>query len=338
MIMKQPTSPNTAAAAAAAAHGVHAANVVDYGYGKAEPDSAAVAVVDYGYGDAAPDSHHHSNSSSNNNSSNTTKPAFDPRRVPRRSSLKSNGSFSSSSPGGDNRPRRRASISTTEMMEVDLPGKGGRVVRRRSITFNTQTRVRQVEPTKSLARHPDQLWFQDHEYDEIRNNIMAQVTAQGLLNAASSIKDKRKNKKVVDRSVDDDDDKSRVGFKRWSSNKKKQQQQAAGQPHQDNVKEQTPTSTMRGLEKLLSPDEMTVKKAQAMDCVLNEQYLQRRGGDFNDEHIALIYKYSTMRSSVEATERAQLDSQEAEEYCDRDLPTEYRPYALRARMSRRMSM
>ena len=305
-IMQSSSPPEAASAAVDYGYGKAEPDAVDYGYGDATPDSAA---VDYGYGDAAPDS----------DRPRSPAQAFDPSRMPRRSSLKGS---SGSSPA-----RRRTSITT--QMEVSLPGNGGKTtIRRRSISFNEKTRVRQVEPTKNLAHDPEKLWFQDHEYDEIRGNIMAQVQAQAMINEHGASTKKKK---------------SRLGFKRWSKNKNKGKDSSSSssrKAHSDDEDDE-PKTTIRGLEKLLTPDEMVVKKAQATDCVLNEQFLQRRVGDFDDESIAVIYKYSTKRSLVEAAERAMMDAEEAEEYaCDeRNMPENLRPYAQRARgMARRMSM
>jgi hypothetical protein len=71
---------------------------------------------------------------------------------------------------------------------------------------------------------------------------------------------------------------------------------------------------MRGLERMLAPESTAVKKSQAWDTVFNEQYLQRSEGGFNEDHMANMYKYSTLRSSVEATKRASQDAQDAETY------------------------
>jgi len=70
----------------------------------------------------------------------------------------------------------------------------------------------------------------------------------------------------------------------------------------------------RGLEKWMTPEATQVKKRQAWDNVLNEQYLQRQEGAFNDEQLALMYKHSTARSQMEASKRASKDAQEVEGY------------------------
>ena len=71
---------------------------------------------------------------------------------------------------------------------------------------------------------------------------------------------------------------------------------------------------MRGLEKMLTPKETSVKKQQAWDAVLSEQYLQRNEGQVNEEHIANLYKFTSMRPSTEAAQRANRDAEEAENY------------------------
>lgn len=68
----------------------------------------------------------------------------------------------------------------------------------------------------------------------------------------------------------------------------------------------------RGLEKFMAPEATEVKKHQAWDCVLNEQFLQRRDGEFDEDSIANIYKYSTKRSQKEASIRGSQDAQVAQ--------------------------
>jgi hypothetical protein len=71
---------------------------------------------------------------------------------------------------------------------------------------------------------------------------------------------------------------------------------------------------MRGLEKFMSPEATEVKRHQAWDAVLNEQFLQRKDGEFDDEDIANIYMHSTKRSKREASKRASLDAEASEAY------------------------
>lgn len=70
----------------------------------------------------------------------------------------------------------------------------------------------------------------------------------------------------------------------------------------------------RGLEKFMTPETTEVKKHQAWDSVLNEQFLQRKDGEFDEETLANIYKYSTNRSKKEALKRAKLDAEASEAY------------------------
>ncbi len=70
----------------------------------------------------------------------------------------------------------------------------------------------------------------------------------------------------------------------------------------------------RGLEKFMSPEANEVKKHQAWDSVLNEQFLQRKDGEFDEETLANIYMYSTKRSKKEANKRGILDAEASEAY------------------------
>jgi hypothetical protein len=70
----------------------------------------------------------------------------------------------------------------------------------------------------------------------------------------------------------------------------------------------------RGLERHLAPDLAEVKRRQAVECVMNEQFLQRQVGDYDENALANIYKYSTLRSQREAFLRASRDAMEAEDY------------------------
>ncbi len=79
----------------------------------------------------------------------------------------------------------------------------------------------------------------------------------------------------------------------------------------------------RGLEKFMSPEATEVKKHQAWDSVLNEQFLQRKDGDFDEESLANIYMYSTKRSRLEANKRASLDAEASEAY----LQTTFRKFS-----------
>jgi len=72
----------------------------------------------------------------------------------------------------------------------------------------------------------------------------------------------------------------------------------------------------RGLEKFMTPEATEVKKHQAWDSVLNEQYLQRKDGEFDEETLANIYRYSTKRSQSEASQRANVDAEHAEAYLE----------------------
>jgi hypothetical protein len=216
---------------------------VDYGYGDAAPDSATQ--VDYGYGDAIPDSAQVDYEYGDAAPSPRT-------QMPRRSSMKGSS------------PSRRASIGPCgEPMTLRLPGNQEPVQRRRSITFNKKVAVKNVETSRSLAPHPQCLWFQDEEYEMIKKKTLAVIHRASMTSESAEC-----SKKLC----------------------------------------------TRGLEKWMCPERTEVKKRQAWDNVLNEQYLQQQDGEYDEEQLATMYKLSTTRSQVEAAKRAQSDAQEIESY------------------------
>lgn len=71
---------------------------------------------------------------------------------------------------------------------------------------------------------------------------------------------------------------------------------------------------MRGLERMLEPEVVAVKRSQAWDTVFKEQYLQKCEGVFEEDHLANLYTFSTLRSKKDAEERASEDAREVENY------------------------
>lgn len=78
----------------------------------------------------------------------------------------------------------------------------------------------------------------------------------------------------------------------------------------------------RGLERYMttSAQEREGMKYGAWDSVLIEQRLQRREGTFDDESVARLYKYTSVKSVMEATLRANLDAAEVASFNDIELP------------------
>merc|ERR1712232_710351 len=125
---------------------------------------------------------------------------FHPRRMPRRSSLKG------SCP--QRAARRRASIGTcampaerrmsieeeiavgaikpSQILEVNLPGRRESIKRRRSIQFDKDVNVRNIQPTSKVkGAVKKELWFQDEEYDTIKNKtraLLQKVDSNGKVN------------------------------------------------------------------------------------------------------------------------------------------------------------
>mmetsp|Transcript_25020 Transcript_25020/g.38277 ORF Transcript_25020/g.38277 Transcript_25020/m.38277 type:complete len:175 (-) Transcript_25020:28-552(-) len=73
---------------------------------------------------------------------------------------------------------------------------------------------------------------------------------------------------------------------------------------------------VRGLEKYIGPAKTLAseRRNEAWESVLDEQHLQRCSGEFDEEHIANVYKYATMDTQKEANARAVMDAQEIETY------------------------
>jgi hypothetical protein len=106
----------------------------------------------YGYEEAAPDiyTHHHPRAQRHSSMPMMT-------ATPRRSSMKQSGSTT----------RRRNSITYRGENEVRLPGQLF-VHRRTSLGFSDEDSVSYIEPAQNLVDNPEELWFQQHEIDHIR--------------------------------------------------------------------------------------------------------------------------------------------------------------------------
>ncbi|CAJ1920882.1 unnamed protein product [Cylindrotheca closterium] len=76
-------------------------------------------------------------------------------KIPRRSSIKQNGA------------PRRVSISRGVEIQINLPGKGDPITRRRSIEFSE---TNSIEEYKSCEDPFDNIWFNKDEYDDIRSS------------------------------------------------------------------------------------------------------------------------------------------------------------------------
>ena len=161
-------------------------STVDYGYGEATPDKRCHDAYEnskmpaqkpgdaakyeyeevfskeaekYCYGEAAPDTNifGYVEASPDFQKYGYEEVAPCPHRLGRRSSLRHEGA------------PRRSSIGYTGEIENILPSSGGRPIRRRtSISFDGNDEVKEVQPMKELAEDPKQLWFQNEEYNLIR--------------------------------------------------------------------------------------------------------------------------------------------------------------------------
>jgi hypothetical protein len=145
----------------------------DYGYGDSSPDDK----TKYGYGDASPrDLSRKTRLSSSMKESGRPRRASiqiggygdaSPRGLSRKTSL-------TSSMKQSGRPRR-ASIQCGGEIEVYLIGQDKPVKRRTSITFNEQVAVKDIATAAELTDEPEALWFQDDEYDRMKQKAFELV-------------------------------------------------------------------------------------------------------------------------------------------------------------------
>jgi hypothetical protein len=164
---------------------------------------------------------------------------------------------------------------TGEEIEILLPGAKRPITRRLSVHFNEGVMVRKMRPTKSLTDKPEQLWLQDSELERIKRQVMQLV------------EDKKRYVELQD--VDDDD--STIG----------EEQEFAGE-------------CTRGLERMMEPEKAKVLKFQAWDTICNEQFLQRKEGEFDADGLAEVYGCVTRRSAREALRRAAKDEEDIQGY------------------------
>jgi hypothetical protein len=137
-----------------------------YGYEEASPSAAEKCGYDdttsddkakFGYGD-------------------TTSPRASFCRTPRRSSMKQSGA------------PRRASIQFGGEIQANLPGKKNPVKRRTSITFKETVKVKNVAPVSKLTDQPEALWFQDEDYNRMRQKSFALVDREIMVKYQGEIR------------------------------------------------------------------------------------------------------------------------------------------------------
>lgn len=70
----------------------------------------------------------------------------------------------------------------------------------------------------------------------------------------------------------------------------------------------------RGLETLMGGGISSYERQEAYASVLEEQEMQKARGKYNDEHLRTMYSFHTVDSQVLASERAENDAKEVEQY------------------------
>jgi hypothetical protein len=293
--------------------------------------------------------------------------------LPRRSSMQqSSGGGGNSSSDSDLSPirsqrsadhlqHRRASMggppTSSNDVETDIHGDSyterlGSIRRRRSITFNEGVAIYNIAPVKSLINNPEKLWFQEEEFEQIRQDVWDAIES-----IQSATKDDKTASKVRSRNKVNDN----INTKYWNSDSNDENTPYPSQEVEYSIplspKDQKHDTTIRigrnddddsiicarGLEKWISPEVTRTRRRLSLDTVMHEQHLQRLDGWYDDEQLATIYKCATVRSQKEAFIRAHQDEQDAygeDHYYPPSLtsPSSSATTVLRPMYNRRSSM
>jgi len=145
----------------------------------------------YGYGDGAP------TTAQENAAKARSRYEYDPKRQPRRSSLK----------GADpeKTKTRRSTIgcaSAGNTIEVKIRGQRVPVIRRRSIDFARSVRVKEVTPVTALAAKENELWLQGDDFRQMkeeRKKIVKSILSNK--DGAPNMEDLRGLEKYVDKTI-----------------------------------------------------------------------------------------------------------------------------------------
>ena len=195
-------------------------------------------------------------------------------RMPKRSSFKHRSSTGSS---GTYERRRSSLLRPSTEIQIRLPNDKS-VSRRTSIQFDDDVSIEHIAPVTELVEDGDheKLWFQEDEYQKMKHKSC-------------------KLANIVDK---------KGGLEYWKHKWNEENGEKKRKP------------CIRGLEGFLaeSAGQVAAVRYEALDSVLDEQEIQRSEDDFNDDALAQAYSLSTIASRIEATERAQEDEKEIEEY------------------------
>ena len=195
-------------------------------------------------------------------------------RMPKRSSFKHRSSTGSS---GTYERRRSSLLRPSTEIQIRLPNDKA-MTRRTSIQFDDDVSIEHIAPVTELVEDGDheKLWFQEDEYQKMKHKSC-------------------KLANIVDK---------KGGLEYWKHKWNEENGEKKRKP------------CIRGLEGFLaeSAGQVAAVRYEALDSVLDEQEIQRSEDDFNDDALAQAYSLSTIASRIEATERAQEDEKEIEEY------------------------
>ena len=166
-----------------------------------------------------------------------------------------------------NRIRRRDSIQHTGERTIRLPNTNKLIKRKTCVTWDEKVRIRNVPPVVCLTDTPEELWFQDHEFAEIKERIflIIDVMESHEMNVPKSDSPSLQflSNKICIR-----------GLERHMSGKVEVIQE---------------------------------RRYAAWDAVLDEQELQMAAGFFDENAMANAYKLRTMESRMDAVRMAQQD-------------------------------
>ena len=148
----------------------------------------------------------------------------------------------------------------------------------RIISFSDTVHVQEIDPLRSLTDHPEELYYQQKEYD------IMHATAVQVVDYVKAQKYQEQQQQYVQ-----------------ESGQKRQRQQ----PRKKKI-------CARGLEHMIEGPSVT--QFVARNCVMVQQESQHGDGSCNDEDMAISYMRATRDSVEEARRRALNDEKEVEAY------------------------
>ncbi|KAL3939271.1 MAG: hypothetical protein SGBAC_005972 [Bacillariaceae sp.] len=142
----------------------------------------------YGYESAAP------TTAATNAAQTARRYEYDPKKQPRRSSLKG------SDPDKSRSRRSTIGCASASTIEVKIRGQRVPVIRRRSIDFARSVRVKEVTPVTALAAKEDELWLQGEDFKAMKAE-RKKIVKSIMNNKGGDASDIRGLEKYVDKTI-----------------------------------------------------------------------------------------------------------------------------------------